>query len=156
MRVNADTLSCTSAHSIEKLLLPLSVMTAGEPDPVQWICRRRAPISTSWPKGGGGGAALSCAVAGRANASRMRTESTSMLLVTQSLLSRIGKLGTSKAATALLRGVSRGGVRQSRHALPARRLAVLAHQAPRAAPACPLSQEELHHPATSAAGSRAA
>src|SRR6266853_2632532 len=78
-------------------------MTAGEPDPVQWICRRRAPISTSWPKGGGGGAALSCAFAGRANASKMRTERISLLLVTQWLLRGI----PSKAATVLPRAVSR-------------------------------------------------
>src|SRR5258708_728312 len=73
-------------------------MTAGEPDPVQWICRRRAPISTSWPRGGGGGAALSCACAGRALARRMRTESMSLLLVTQWLLRGI----PSKAATVSL------------------------------------------------------
>ena len=54
MRANGATLSWISAHSIEKLLLPLSVMTVGAPEPTQRIWSRRPPISTSFPVGGGG------------------------------------------------------------------------------------------------------
>ena len=62
MRASGATLSWTSAHSIEKLLLPLSVMTVGAPapQPTQRIWSRRPPISTSFPVGGGG-AVVSCA-----------------------------------------------------------------------------------------------
>src|SRR5712691_3192759 len=71
MRANGATLSWTSAHSIEKLLLPLSVMTVGVPEPTQRIWSRRPPMSTSRPVGGGAGTE-SCASSATAHASKHR------------------------------------------------------------------------------------
>src|SRR5437867_11887300 len=67
MRANGATFSWTSAHSIEKLLLPLSVMTVGDAEPTQRIWSRRPPISTSFPVGDGG-AVVSCADSATGNA----------------------------------------------------------------------------------------